>query len=523
MDLGSRRRSHDDGNAIFHSTTEWATARLLIESLRAGNRAVVLTGADGLGKTAALNMVLARLGPAGPRVLWLEPPFPSPLGVQQRLAALLGEPGSVVESPADLARSIAALRAPAPGAAALLIVVDGAEAVPVPLLHYLGLMQDLACRDQPTLQLVLAGREALWWRLADERLESLRRGVAARIEMQPISEPESTGFLRYLLSGRGRWAEPAAVAEMLRVGGGVPGRLVMLLDAACAGLPPRSMVTVQRVRTVLGVASGPTTRRRVAAWLPRLLAGLPGLLSWHGAIAAIALGLVVGVSQVLGLGAPPQPRRAELSPDPAAAATPMPNPPVLTIPARHGGEKNATTAPSQPAGPPATEVVDAHEASQRPEAPDFAALQAQLGSAVEMAKGLAAQAGDMMARADINLASLVPSLPAVPASPAPVIPPAAVGIHVQAEYPALDQVAEARARWAVGVLRAAGFEVSDPVAISRRTVHPGVRYFSRSDRDAAKAVAHALEAAGRPVYLRQLHQRSDARPPGMIEVLFATR
>ncbi len=252
MDLGFMQKWRSDAATTFRATREVEAAALLLDCLRAGEPVVVMTGASGLGKTVVLDATLSRLGPAEPRVLRLEAPFPTPLGLQECLANALAVPDPKAASPADLAGALLALPEPAPGVASLAVVVDDAEAIPLPLLQYLWLMHSLACHGRPALQLVLVGRDALWRRLGDERLSGLRRGVSARLAMQPFSATEAAEFLRHLLKARGRRAEPDAVAEMLLVGAGVPGRLVTLLDAACAGLSRRRTLTLRRVRTALG-------------------------------------------------------------------------------------------------------------------------------------------------------------------------------------------------------------------------------------------------------------------------------
>lgn len=95
--------------------------------------------------------------------------------------------------------------------------------------------------------------------------------------------------------------------------------------------------------------------------------------------------------------------------------------------------------------------------------------------------------------------------------------PAGVPGHVIVYYARNDAVAEAKAIDLARMLRVAGMVVDDPVAISRQTRIPGVRYFFAEDRDTAGEV---LGWAGLSFGdLRAGAVRPGALPrPGMIEV-----
>ena len=264
------QRLRADDTAVFRSKLETEAAGLLLECLRGGEPIVVMTGPAGVGKTAVVDAALEALGPGDPRVLRLQAPFPALLAVQEQFAALLDLQGPQAASPADIAQALLLMAPPAPGVSAVAVIIDGAEAAPLPVLQYLWLMHSLTCLGRPAMQLVMVGRDAVWRLLAEDALAGLRRGITSRLAMQPFADDEARAFLQFLLRQRGRRAETEAEAEIVARGAGVPGRIATLLEASCAGLAAGRPVTLARVRAALGMPPEPAAAGGPApGWLGR--------------------------------------------------------------------------------------------------------------------------------------------------------------------------------------------------------------------------------------------------------------
>ncbi len=553
-----------DPATAFRCSSQAEAADLLADCVRGGEPIVVLTGAAGLGKTLVLDLALARLGETIPRVLRLEPPFPAPLALQQRFATALRLPDPGAATPAGLAQALLLLEPPAPEMASVVVVIDGAEAASGPLLHYLWLMQSLTALGRPALQLLLVGRDALWRQLGEEPLAGLRRGISARLALQPLAEPEAAALLQHLAGQRRRHIDPDAAADMLVVAAGVPGRLSALLDAACVGLPPRRRVTLAAVRAMSAARAPepppPLPTPAAAAWPSGRAAAWAGLRSRPSIIVVGVAGLLVLVLALawralpVGRLARPGAGTASLS-RPAAPPPGKPPAPAAVQRTASGGSvagslaahaRLAAAPPPSAAPPPA--VAAAPPPSARRPVPAasvagpgvpgvrWAALDAAAtGAAPPLSLADSAQlAGaappppspppvriDPAARLATLAAAPPPPPAAVPDPPAMVVLADATAPRVLLLYPRGDAAARARAAEAAQALRAQGVDAADPQPAARTRRQPGIGYFFGDDLDSAREIARKLAGRFDPGRVEALPMPSAPPPPGTLEILLA--
>jgi len=144
------------------------------------------------------------------------------------------------------------LRAHAEGRSSVL-VIDEAQSLAPEVLEQLRLLTNLETAERKLLQIILIGQPELREMLARPDLEQLAQRVIARYHLGPLSREETTAYIRHRLSVAGAQAqmpfEPAALACIHRLTGGVPRRINLLADRALLGAYAHQRARVDR-RTV---------------------------------------------------------------------------------------------------------------------------------------------------------------------------------------------------------------------------------------------------------------------------------
>jgi len=240
----------------FLGESQREAAAVIRSALAKRNVFAALTGETGLGKTLLLDAVIAQPG--------------MPVRVFR-----LGNPSQV--SAAQVAQIERALAQPAPGGRHTALFVDDAHAASEELLRFLA---GVAADGRGAPQVILAGRPALWDRLASPALAPLLERIGLRTVLRPFTTADARGLVKHLLDQprrSGQMLTAEAEAEVLRFGAGLPDRIAQVLGGTLqlGDVQTRLPVPAGMVRSTVAMLAGrqqPGRRRHVGAWAAGVIA-----------------------------------------------------------------------------------------------------------------------------------------------------------------------------------------------------------------------------------------------------------
>ena len=359
-----------DPRFLFMSERHREALAHLLYGVGGGGGFVLLTGEIGAGKTTVCRCFLEQIPPHC-AVAYI---FNPRLTVAELLQTVCDEFGIAVppRSPGETGVKAAVdalnaflLRAHAEGRSAVL-VIDEAQSLAPEVLEQLRLLTNLETAERKLLQIILIGQPELREMLARPDMEQLAQRVIARYHLGPLSREETEPYIRHRLAVAGAQArmpfEPAALASIHRLTGGVPRRINLLADRALLGAYAQQRASQRQAhqggpgqrRAGPGRAKRPGTVRRPGEDLAR------GLL--HRALVDL------GALWAWWLQRPPAPAPLAAAPaasSPAAVAASPPAPPaassadgVVAIASASlaGGPAAAAARPADEANPPAAEA-----------------------------------------------------------------------------------------------------------------------------------------------------------------------
>jgi type II secretory pathway predicted ATPase ExeA len=137
--------------------------------------------------------------------------------------------------------------------AGLLLLVDEAQSLSIPLLDELRVMTNLMHSGSPRVRLVLAGSSALEESFADPGLESFSQRLSARCYLAPMNREETAQLVRTQLAAAGADAERVfaldAYDATFEASDGVPRLINQVCDRALVMAADESLAVVDR-RTI---------------------------------------------------------------------------------------------------------------------------------------------------------------------------------------------------------------------------------------------------------------------------------
>ncbi|MDZ7590768.1 MAG: AAA family ATPase [Rubrivivax sp.] len=330
-----------DPRFLFMSERHREALAHLLYGVGGGGGFVLLTGEIGAGKTTVCRCFLEQIPPHC-AVAYI---FNPRLTVAELLQTVCDEfgiavpprpPGETGVKPAVDALNAFLLRAHAEGRSAVLII-DEAQSLAPDVLEQLRLLTNLETAERKLLQIILIGQPELREMLARPDMEQLAQRVIARYHLGPLSREETALYVRHRLAVAGAQArmpfEPAALACIHRLTGGVPRRINLLADRALLGAYTQQRAQVDK-RTAEQAAREVFARPADGVWPRRLPA----------AGVALAGAALVGV----GLGG----ALWALWPQRQSAPAPLAATPAASSPAAV-----AASPPASPAASPADEVA----------------------------------------------------------------------------------------------------------------------------------------------------------------------
>jgi len=221
---------------LFYASAVHARAYAhLVYGLAQREGFVVVTGEVGAGKTTLVERLCGELDPEGFAIARLSTTQVSGDDVLRLVADAFGaEPEG---NKAALLRGIAAaLRL---GAKRHLLIVDEAQALPLPALEELRMLSNMAEAGKAPLQTILLGQPQLRRTLASPDLDQLRQRVLACYHLGGLSREETHAYVEHRLRavgwvGRPAW-DPAALDIVHRYTDGIPRRINRLCARALLG------------------------------------------------------------------------------------------------------------------------------------------------------------------------------------------------------------------------------------------------------------------------------------------------
>jgi type II secretory pathway predicted ATPase ExeA len=219
----------------FRTASSESARETALRCVRRSEGAVLVVGGAGIGKSIFCSVIAQHLRPTHQVVTLAGGECVSRRTLLQTILHRLGRPFRMEEGELRLALVdyIGGYSLPATG---LVLVIDEAQLLDVPLLEELRLLTNLVRYDQPCVHLVLAGNHVVEERLAGPRLESFNQRLAARCYLAPFSQAETRAFLAARLTacdGRiERLLTDDAVTRIHQATDGVPRLVNQLCDHA---------------------------------------------------------------------------------------------------------------------------------------------------------------------------------------------------------------------------------------------------------------------------------------------------
>src|SRR5271166_4366265 len=148
---------------------EREVVKFIIDALRAGQRAILVTGRSQVSMRVP-EAALAACASASARALHIGPPLPEPPELQEMIGAAVEIAGGREMTPQAMARLLLF----ADQRQTVILAIDDAHTLSHRSLSYLTLMTELLAPDAPVLQIVLAAEPVLLDMLAQPEYETFR-------------------------------------------------------------------------------------------------------------------------------------------------------------------------------------------------------------------------------------------------------------------------------------------------------------------------------------------------------------
>ena len=277
-----------DPHFWFETATHRKAMAYLGYGLAQGEGFIVITGDIGAGKTTLIGHLLDTIDRTPLHVVQVVSTAIEAADLLRIVASQLGVDTAGLEKAQLLVAIERGLHAVARGGKRTLLVVDEAQALPVPALEELRMLSNFQAGGHALLQIVLLGQPEFRDRLnGAETLEQLRQRIIAIHHLDPMDEDEVADYIAHRLSlvgwqGRPDFTEDSFTA-LFAASDGVPRRLNLLaarvlLHAAVTG---SDLIDADMVRAVQADLAADLPGPSLLAPLPSE-AGTEAAAEWRG-------------------------------------------------------------------------------------------------------------------------------------------------------------------------------------------------------------------------------------------------
>lgn len=270
-----------DPRYLFMSERHREALAHLLFGTEEGGGFVQLTGEVGTGKTTICRAFLEQLPQNVDVALLLNPPDNG----RELLLAIASELRLPVPRRDAVARELVELlndrllRAHA-GGRRTVVIIDEAQNIRPEVLEQVRLLTNLETATHKLLQVFLIGQPELRQKLERPALRQVAQRITARYHLEPLSLPETRGYIRHRLAVAGcrqGLFSPAAVKQIYRQSQGIPRVINILCDRALIGAFATDMpeVNASIVRYAAREWRGENGRARLNTSLVRPAVALP--------------------------------------------------------------------------------------------------------------------------------------------------------------------------------------------------------------------------------------------------------
>ncbi|WP_291298692.1 AAA family ATPase [Elioraea sp.] len=286
-----------DARLFYASSVHSRAQAHLIYGLEQREGFVIITGEVGAGKTTLIERLCAQLDPTSFAVARIMTTQVSGDDLLRLVADGFGVPSD--GNKAQLLRGITdMLRGGEQVGRRHVLIVDEAQALPMPALEELRMLSNITEGGRALLQVVLLGQPQLRRTMASPDLDQLRQRVLASFHLGGLSREETHAYVEHRLRAVGWTGNPAWHADALdivhRFSGGIPRRINRLCSRVLLGaaLEQSREITAEMVETTARELEGDLS----GGLAPGTVQGAGGTLG--GVDHALMTGRVNGASAV---------------------------------------------------------------------------------------------------------------------------------------------------------------------------------------------------------------------------------
>ena len=168
----------------------------LAVSCERGQGISVLTGETGVGKTLVGLRLAFELQPTFATAFLNHSAFPTRRALLQAVLFELNRPYNRMAEQELRLELMAALKTLVPQHQALVVILDEAHRLSLPVLDEVRMLTMLADNGIPLIRVVLIGNRDLEERLADPELSEFNQRICCQVDLEPLTQAESIDYLR---------------------------------------------------------------------------------------------------------------------------------------------------------------------------------------------------------------------------------------------------------------------------------------------------------------------------------------
>lgn len=190
----------------------------------------VIIGPPGTGKTLLSQRIASQYRATHAVVMLGDIRVSSRMGLIQQVLSQLRIPHHGLDEQAMQMALVECLTKGKDGTRSLLLLIDEAQMLSLDLLDEIRMLTNLVREGRPLVQTVLVGSPRLEDPLADPQMESLTQRIAARCYLHPMTQAESSQYIRSMVASTGLRVDDDAMASVHHACGGVPRLINQLMN-----------------------------------------------------------------------------------------------------------------------------------------------------------------------------------------------------------------------------------------------------------------------------------------------------